>query len=463
MLGCAHSARRFPRSMNSARRLLVVLGLTCVVRLAAQPSGATTAAPRPSDPPTTFVSSIDQPSSGFWLEHWFVRTLEEGNPPVTARFRVNDAFVAFHRAYKDRREVRSNGMMQIPVRVDVTSVRAAELYLEMWGGHAGTANKRVTVNGRTTYPIPENGAAQHQCTHQYPSLPLTITDVLRGHNVFQFACDRGSSFWGHYIVDEACLRFELPPGHAALAEASLAGFTARIVAEGRGETIALSLESSGVAAAGGGGIASVEYYGCYAGYDESGFGPGRQWHGFTKKREPLGHIGTVTEPPYRINWDVSMLPAQRDVAVRALVRFKGAPALVYRPPVFEGLEIAARLGVEVGVFNLAELPPRFWSRANRPKSAQIVLPMDAGRIERAELHALAWTGGPGEVREYFKLNGRHFPVADGHDHRTHYTVLPVEPSLLRKGENGIEVLSDTKEHGIELLSPGPALVVRYRR
>ncbi|NUP99738.1 MAG: hypothetical protein HUU35_07780 [Armatimonadetes bacterium] len=128
----------------------------------------------------------------------------------------------------------------------------------------------------------------------------------------------------------------------------------------------------------------------------------------------------------------------------------------------EGLAIAARPGVEAAVFGLKELPPQFWSRANRLKKAEIELPVDPARIERAELHVVTWAGGPGKVKEYFKLNGRHFPVADGEDHRTQHHVLPVEPSLLRRGPNTIEVLSDTEHHGIEVLKPGPALVVRHR-
>jgi hypothetical protein len=148
-------------------------------------------------------------------------------------------------------------MMQILAELDVTTVRAAELYLEVWGGHPGTANKRVTVNGRSTYALREDGTAERLCAHQYPSVPLRLTDVLRGYNVFQFACDRGNSFWGHFIVDEACLRLELPAGHAALDAAGLAGFVARVEPAISGETIALTLAAEGAAM---GDIASVEFF-----------------------------------------------------------------------------------------------------------------------------------------------------------------------------------------------------------
>ncbi|MDO8542250.1 MAG: hypothetical protein Q7S40_17560 [Opitutaceae bacterium] len=444
-------------------RAFFVFILGCLAtRSVAQPSGASVPPPAlDGAPPASAVFATDQPASGFWFEHWFERTLEAGNPPVSARFRVNDPFAAFQKNFKDRKEVRANGMMQIAADLDVTTIRAAELYLELWGGHAGTANKRVTANGRTVYVIPENGTAAHECTHQYPSIPLRITDVIRGHNAFQFACDRGGSFWGHFIVDEACLRFELPVGHAALAAAHRDGFAARVDVRPDGETMVVSLVPTLAGSAAD--IESVEYHAFYAGYDECGAGAGPQWHGFTKRRETLGHVGTARTPPYQARWDVAMIPAQRDVAMRAVVRFKSVPALVYRTPVLGGLEITARPGVEVGVFPVTELPKRFWSRDSKPKTAVIAVPIDPGKIERAALHTVSWTGGPGEVKEYFKLNNRHFAVAEGHDHRTQYTVFPVELSLLRQGDNTIEVLSDTKEHGIELLSPGPALVVRYRK
>jgi hypothetical protein len=427
----------------------------------AQPSGATGVPPAlQGTPPKSAIFALEQPTSGFWREHWFVPGLEHGNPPVGSRFRVNDAFAAFQKSYKDRKEVFANGLMQIETKTDVTTVRAAELYLEVWGGHVGTANKRMTVNGRSTYVLPEDGTGGESCAHQYPSVPLRITDVIRGYNAFQFACDRGVSFWGHYIIDEACLRLELPAGHAELAKTGLAGFAVRLETHATGERIELGL--AGGEAAQLADVAAVEFFGCYEGFDECGAGGGRQWHGFTRQKDVMGHLGTVSAAPFRLFWDTSMLPAQRDVAVRAVVRFKSAPDYVYRTPVREGIEIDPRPGVAVGIFGLRELPRRFWSRANRPQNAVIPLPINPTAIERAELHTTAWAGGPGGVKEYFKLNGRHFPVAEGSNHRTHYTVFPVDPAHLRVGDNTVEVLSDTEHHGIEILKPGPALVVRYR-
>jgi hypothetical protein len=73
-----------------------------------------------------------------------------------------------------------------------------------------------------------------------------------------------------------------------------------------------------------------------------------------------------------------------------------------------------------------------------------------------------WTGGAGEVKEYFKLNGHPFPVAEGSRHELIYSQLREPASVLRQGFNEIELLSDTEHHGIEILLPGPCLMVRSR-
>ena len=35
-------------------------------------------------------------------------------------------------------------------------------------------------------------------------------------------------------------------------------------------------------------------------------------------------------------------------------------------------------------------------------------------------------GGPGEVKDYFTLNGKHFPIADGTKHLPQFNRLPVD-------------------------------------
>jgi len=210
-------------------------------------------------------------------------------------------------------------------------------------------------------------------------------------------------------------------------------------------------------------VASVHYQARYRGYDENGNGWQTDWHGMTKGRVPYGMLGASSEPPFVSVWDTRLIPAQEGVALRAFITFKGDPALLYQSPVQGGIRIPGRDKVHVSLHPTVSLPKPFWSRDGKRHSCAIDLTVDPERIESAALHVVAWTGGAGDVADYFTLNGHPLPVAEGNDHELVYSVLPVDPDLLKRGGNTLELHSDTTHHGIEIMKPGPALVVRARK
>ena len=59
-----------------------------------------------------------------------------------------------------------------------------------------------------------------------------------------------------------------------------------------------------------------------------------------------------------------------DMAVRAIVRFKGRPDLVYVTLEADGLRVPERPGVRVELVPARDLPVPFWSRANRTRPAR---------------------------------------------------------------------------------------------
>jgi len=403
----------------------------------------------------------DQTAGRFWRLHWYERGLAHGNPSYERRFRINSPEVVLHPQFGQRAEARENGLMLIGAEEDLFQLTGAELYLEMWGGHPGTANKRFTVNGRSTYHLPRVGTEEKHCTYFYPSVPLKITDLVNGFNAFQFALDQGTTFWGHALIDNACLRVALTNGHRDLVAAGLPGFTATVQARPltNGEGFELTLDCPAASQAA---IAAVDFQGWYYGYDENGNTLRTDWHGFTKQRQPMAQVGTCTNAPFQLAWDTALLPAQKDVAVRAIVHFRHASTLVFVTAATRGLEIGDRAASQVNLLAPHDLPAGFWSRARQKKQCHFDLDLDPARIEQAELHVVAWTGGPGTVKDYFTLNGQPFPVAEGDRHELVYSRQRVDPRILRRGLNRIELLSDTEHHGIEICLPGPAVMVRYR-
>ncbi len=408
----------------------------------------------------TFSALAQSPEGQFFRTYWYQRGLEFANPKYDARFRVNSPEVVLNPQYNQRPEVRENGMMLIPIAEDLRQIYRAELYLELWGGHPGTANKRVTINGRSTYSIQDVGTYNKHATHQYPALYLQPTDLVNGFNALQFACDRGTSFWGHFIVDNAALRVELKRDHPDLHKIGLRGFNALIKAEavpGTQEAIRLKLASSDDFV-----ISSVDYQGFYLGYDENGDTMTYGWHGMTKNKEPQAIIGTAQQYPFFADWDTAMLQEQQEMAVRAIVHFKEHPELTYITPVIGGLYASKPKGTRVTMYASRDLPMPFWSHNNEKKVCTIEVDVDPARIERAELNVVLWDGGAGNVKEYFTLNGTPLAVAGSGQQEVLYRQIPLDPKILKRGTNRIEVLSNTEHHGLEVLLPGPALMIRSK-
>ncbi|MCI0624536.1 MAG: hypothetical protein L0387_23300 [Acidobacteria bacterium] len=411
--------------------------------------------------PFAFAAGTTGSAGGrFYRLYWYEKGLEHGNPHFNARVRVNDPEIALNPRFMYRAEPRGNGMIQIRIEEDLAQLAAAELYLELWGGHPGTANKRVTINGRSQYSIPENGTSDSNCTHLYPALSLKLTDLVNGYNALQFACDKGSSFWGHFIVDNAALRLALKPDHPDLKKFGLVGFQAAVKATpagGERESIQLQLSASSPNLLA---IASVEYQGFYRGYAENGSLEAVTWHGFTKARQAVAVVAASQQSPFVAGWDFSMLQAQEDAAVQAIVHFKEHPELSYVTAPVRSLRLVHPEPKKVELITSKDLPKPFWSRAGRKNQCTLELATDPAVIEKAELHVVVWDGGAGTVKNYFTLNGHPLAVAADGKHDVIYSKLPIEPRLLRRGENRIELLSDTEHHGIEILLPGPALAVR---
>ncbi len=386
--------------------------------------------------------------AGSYHMHWYQQGLEHGNPHFNDRqLRVNAPEVSTHETFSQRSEPRSSGMARILVEADLRTIRRAKLYCEVWGGHPGTSHKRVNVNGRRQLYLPENGTATHHCTHLYPTFQVDPNALVNGYNSLQFACDQGDTFWGHYIVDNTCLMIDT--GEEAPLDEPV------IEVDPQGDLMVLSMPTAAFEQEG----VTVYYQARYHGYDENGNGHATDWHGMTKNRLPYGMLGRATEPPWSLTWDTSMLPAQTQVAVKAYVYSQTAPNIMIEMPVTEGITLTDR---DVQFLHVDTLPQPFWSRDGKRITATITLEMDPSKIERATLHVISWTGGPGTVTDYFTLNGIPFPVADSHDHTVNYVTLPVDPKILKRGPNEIVLLSDTKHHGIEILKPGPALAIRTR-
>ncbi len=402
--------------------------------------------------------TAQQVEGQFWRTYWYQRGSEFSNPGFEKKLHVNSPDTVVHKDFGKLDEARENGLMLIPINEDLRQIIRAEFYAEIWGGNPGTANKRVSINGRNTYPMQEIGTLGKNFTHQYPTLYVQPTDLVNGYNAFQFACDRGQSDRGHFIVNEAALKIGLKRDHPDLQAAGLMGFNALIKAEsvpGNFEAIRLKLLSSDE-----GVIGSVEYQGFYNGYDENGDSISYGWHGMTKAREPFGSIGVAKSAPFAVDWDTSMLPEQQEIAMRAVITFKEFPNLSFITPVIGGLNIQPPKGKRVQMYLPRNLPMPFAAKMNQKKSCTIDLAVNPGSIERAELNIVLWNGGSG--KNTLTINGNPIDLAAESKGEVHLRRIVIDPKILKRAANEIELTSDAEDYGLEILLPGPALMIRSK-
>jgi len=432
--------------------------VVCIVLLAV--AGSVPAA-RPS-----FGSSVPDDLWGqtgvLFREHWaeFDSTISNSSGRM---LRVNDAELSLHPEYGRRPEARANGLTLIDVPEDLFALQGADLCLEVWGGHPGTTRKRFLLNGKQLYAIPDDGCEAGHCAYGYPQIPVRVAQFVSGRNAVQFACDRGQTFWGHFIVDEAAIRCYLKPDHPDLAARGLQGFSAVVELQSQhaalGNEVSITLTYPKPMEAE---IESVEYFARYDGYDDDGDGQTNDWHGYTHDRRYVHHIGKATVGPFPIVWDTRMIPDQDGpMALRALVHLEGG--LHYWTPVLDGLEFA-RGRHRVQMYACRDMPVPFWSRASQVRRATIDLPQDLSSVESARLIVKIWDGGEGNVKEPFKINGHPYSITSGRSiHDVVHTDIEIDPAHLKPGANTLSVISDTEHHGIEVLLPGPCLVVRHAR
>lgn len=359
---------------------------------------------------------------GFYREFW------NGEMPK-GRFRVNSPEAVLHPQFGKRFETKSSGMLEVDFPQSLFDLDRAELSLELWGGHPHTANKRVTINGRRTLQIPETGTAEGHCTHLYPTFELALTDLVEGRNALQFACDKGKSFWGHFIVEKAAIRGRLKEGWKGCA------YTLKPKLKGEAVDFALDGESRC--------LELVEKYDVepfYAGYAEN---------------------GDLAQPAWHTRFNMADLEEQDGIRFRAIVRFKGESTLVYRTAETAPMGTPKRAHV-ISRVKAETLPAPFWSRANRKQS--VVFRVDARQeeIAAARLRMTLWDGGVEKITRPFSLNGRPLEIASPGKHDVVQVDLPFDTGLLKRGENVLELVSDTEHHGIEVLLPGPELLLKLK-
>ena len=345
---------------------------------------------------------------------------------------------------------------------DLEGAVRAEALMDIWGGHTGTTGRRVRFNGNDWIDLPEHPSITEspECYNSefnyITAVPLEY--LQEGENTFEGTSGGQTCFnfnwgqWGWYVM---LIRIYYGPEKAHP--------TGMITSHPTGSDI-VEMDTIEVNASGTAVIKKVDLLARYNGYDENGDGIYYDWHRNYHSVVLAKHVGTMVSAPYRFVWDTRWIPDQLTGSVSFLARIQDNDGVWYVTDIADSLTLVRPEGVSVKMFTAENVPQKFWVRAGEKKYCNVTIGDLAGATDAILMHR-TWNGtdggaGSGTVPLPLSVNAWNGKVG-GVSHNYYLSVVNVPLDAFLEGSNKIGYHSDTEEHGIEILWPGPAILVRY--
>jgi len=211
---------------------------------------------------------------------------------------------------------------------------------------------------------------------------------------------------------------------------------------------------------GGSPIKQVDYIGYYEDYDYNGDGIYLDWQYLFRRGQITRHIGSASSAPWSVVWDTSWVPDQA-APMKFKARIIDENGICYITPVVEGvtLQRPGKRTKSVKLCKPYDVPTRWQTRAGQTHTSKLQVDIDPSdpRVKEARLLIATWSG---DHAEEIGLNGRMLINKIGFSHDYSLDEIPLPLHYLQPGENTVYTKSTTKEHGIEVMWPGPAVKIR---
>ena len=382
----------------------------------------------------------------------FVLNLKIGN-----NWRVTDPDAGASGAH----EFLPNPVMTIQID-DMDGAIRAEALMDIWGGHTGTIGKKVRFNQNNWIDIPDHPTIEEspECYNSEFNyiIDVPLTHLHEGDNEFEGTSGGQTCFnfnwgqWGWYVM---LIRIYYGPGKPHP--------TGEITSHPSGSEIA-EMDTIFVVADSPSGIKQVNLLGKYTGYDENGDGIFTDWHRNYHTPSLAEHIGSAKIPPYQFVWHNQWIPDQEPASVAIMARIVDSNNVWFVTEIADSISFVRPEGISVKMFTAENIPKKFWVRAGEKKYCTITID-DLSGATNAILKHRTWNGrdggaGSGGIALPLIVNSWKGKVG-GIDHNYYLSVVDVPLDELITGSNKIGYHSDTEHHGIEILWPGPAILVRY--
>lgn len=342
---------------------------------------------------------------------------------------------------------------------DLEHAIGAEIYLQLWSGHAGTSGKGVRINGHWIAvedppAIPGRAGLVREssasCYHHftYPSMPVPLSALQQGDNTLEFTAGRqvcGDFGWGQWGVHGAAIRIYYDPERKPHPQG-------RVVSPLPGHVLRDSVTVAARIADESTPVTDVAFIAEYEDFDHDGDGVWREWQYVTWLGRMRRHIDSAREAPFAVDWDLGWIPEQHE-PLRIMARLVDDSGLISLTDPVGNLRLD-RGRRTVHLYKPYNVPVGWQSRAGRGHGSRVFIPHDLQHALDARVMYYGQFGGAGHD---LRVNGTtiHTSVGNG------LGIRPVDLSLLQPAGNTMSTFSSTLHHGIEIMWPGIVLMVRY--
>ena len=353
-----------------------------------------------------------------------------------------------------------NAPVVLPQDFDLEHAIRAEVVVEKILCHDSTTGLAIEVNGNPWIRIPEAEAIpfppseyQH---HIYPVVPVPLSFLKSGKgNQFRMRVDpehpwkwpQNLIYGVHFRVYYDAAQKPHPTGKITSLESG-----AKL-----GRAVRLEVEAQSPA----GDIKQVDYIGHYEDVNYEGDGLYTQWHYHFFHGKIMNHIGSAREPPYRVVWDTSWVPDQKQpVAIAA--RITDSSGLIFITPAVTGLSLE-RDGFSVELCKPYHIPKKWVTRSGEHEEHFDV----TGDLSKAIAARLVWSSwSPGYMRG-ISINGAKVFDAEGPKYQYYFHRVAVDN--VRALKPGVNTLATGKTplidgqmvHGMEVNWPGIMVLIQY--
>jgi hypothetical protein len=342
---------------------------------------------------------------------------------------------------------------------DLDQAIRAEVVIEKILCHDSTRGLAIEINGHPWVRIPEAEAIpypqweyQH---HIYPVVPVPLTFLKSGTgNRFRLRVSPQSSWkWPQNLIYGVHFRVYYDAGkpHPTGQIASLRS-GARL-----GQSVPLEIKSTEPADC----LRQVDYVGHYEDVNYEGDGLYTRWHYHFFHGEIMHHLGTSRAAPYRVIWDTSWVPDQKQpLAVAA--RLVGTDGMIYMTDAVTELGLD-RDGTSVELCKPYDIPRKWVTRSGEKEEHFFV----SGDLTKAVAAQIVWSSwSPGYMHGVF-INGTRVFDAEGPRYAYYFhRVIVSDPRVLKPGLNTLTTgmtpkINGQMVHGMEVNWPGIMVLVQY--